>query len=294
MICIGIKEKITIVLGFIITLTVMGIGIYGMVSNKNLETNKNKIVTLEEIVETFLNSGTIKSYEEYGVPVTATIDNQSIIVNFEEEQYQLNLEGEILSATIDKEREFSGTLMFAAIVDSIGQLHGYSEGETYLTLNSEEIKTYTLDKGFEIADDGNAVTIKTNINKKLELLDLANIYITTDDLISYADFIKDDGCAQRSKGNVIFHKCGYGDEATITIGEKGNLTDNAYNSLLSVMEVIYGEEESAWFTSEFPILENKVSGRYNLTVNPELDDMLTTVFNDPNYKIVQLIIDKSI
>lgn len=290
----GIKEKITIVLGFIITLTVMGIGIYGMVSNKNLETNKNKIVTLEEIVETFLNSGTIKSYEEYGVPVTATIDNQSIIVNFEEEQYQLNLEGEILSATIDKEREFSGTLMFAAIVDSIGQLHGYSEGETYLTLNSEEIKTYTLDKGFEIADDGNAVTIKTNINKKLELLDLANIYITTDDLISYADFIKDDGCAQRSKGNVIFHKCGYGDEATITIGEKDNLTDNAYNSLLSVIEVIYGEEESTWFTSEFPILENKVSGRYNLTVNPELDDMLTTVFNDPNYKIVQLIIDKSI
>ena len=272
----------------------MGIGIYGMVSNKNLETNKNKIVTLEEIVETFLNSGTIKSYEEYGVPVTATIDNQSIIVNFEEEQYQLNLEGEILSATIDKEREFSGTLMFAAIVDSIGQLHGYSEGETYLTLNSEEIKTYTLDKGFEIADDGNAVTIKTNINKKLELLDLANIYITTDDLISYADFIKDDGCSQRSKGNFIFHKSGYGYEATITIGEKGNLTDNAYNSLLSVMEVIYGEEESAWFTSEFPILENKVSGRYNLTVNPELDDMLTTVFNDPNYKIVQLIIDKSI
>ena len=117
----GIKEKITIVLGFIITLTVMGIGIYGMVSNKNLETNKNKIVTLEEIVETFLNSGTIKSYEEYGVPVTATIDNQSIIVNFEEEQYQLNLEGEILSATIDKEREFS-ELDVCAIVDSIGQL----------------------------------------------------------------------------------------------------------------------------------------------------------------------------
>ena len=144
----GIKEKITIVLGFIITLTVMGIGIYGMVSNKNLETNKNKIVTLEEIVETFLNSGTIKSYEEYGVPVTATIDNQSIIVNFEEEQYQLNLEGEILSTTIDKEREFSGTLMFAAIVDSIGQLHGYSECETYLTLNSEQIKTYTLHKCF--------------------------------------------------------------------------------------------------------------------------------------------------
>ena len=61
---------------------------------------------------------------------------------------------------------------------------------------------------------------KTNINKKLELLDLANIYITTDDLISYADFIKDDGCAQSNKGNVIFHKCGYGDEATITIGER--------------------------------------------------------------------------
>ena len=55
--------------------------------------------------------------------------------------------------------------MFAAIVDSIGQLHGYSEGETYLTLNSEEIKAYTLDKGFEIADDGNAVTIKRILTK---------------------------------------------------------------------------------------------------------------------------------
>ena len=80
-------------------------------------------------------------------------------------------------------------------------------------------------------------------------------------------------------------------ENVITIGEKNNLTENTYKSLLNVIEIILNTEEKEKFENEFPTLENKSSEKYNLILNPELDELLSMIFYDSTYKLVQLKID---
>ncbi|NLL44924.1 MAG: hypothetical protein GX247_04600 [Mollicutes bacterium] len=133
---------------------------------------------------------------------------------------------------------------------------------------------------------------RININKKLELLNFDNTYFERDDFVDSIEFIQGDGSVQKSKGNLVLHKAGYDDETIITIGEKNNLTDNAYKSLLTIIEIIYDEEEKGNFASNFPKLENKSYGRYELVINPELDEFYSVIFND-DYEILQLKINNA-
>jgi len=288
-------NKGIIIVGIILCLAIVGIGVYGLFfGGKDTMKNDDKktTVSLEQIAEKFKTATTPKSYIDFSLPFSVEIEKQSLIIQANEKEYKYNLDNSILSITLPKDN-MDGIMMTFALIDSIEQLHGYEDGQIIQKLlNITEMLEYKIDRGIEIVYSENNITIKVDINKRLELIDFSNYYIETKDLANVADFIKGEGCIQKNKGYVILHKCGSNEEAIITIGEKDSLTNNTYKTLLSVVEIIFGAEEKNNFASVFPKIENKTHERYNLIIDPQLDEDLSVVFPHSNYKIIQLKITK--
>ena len=121
------------------------------------------------------------------------------------------------------------------------------------------------------------------------------MYIELSDLESYRDFIEGSGTAQLEKGNLMFYKEGNNITATILIGEKDSLTNLSYNSILSVVELLYPNDLENFKTS-YPSLETISFDRYTITTNPELTGTLETLYGQyqDEYQFVLIKIDRSL
>ncbi len=186
------------------------------------------------------------------------------------------------------------------LVDCIGQLHGYAEGELIENLNSVDITNYTIEKqGLEIKQFENGRgQIKINIAKKIPLADVSNTYITISDLEELKQYLVGDGMAQKSVGNIIFNKNGYGENVVVFVGEKNNLTQNTYRSILSILQVMFQTEKVVdYFERNYPnaSFNNKQFGGFKIEVNPEKSSIEQNVLgNDNTYQFIRLTIDKSL
>jgi len=263
-----------------------------IIPDNNTNINNNVVVTLEQVAEKITNCKTVKSYIDSGTNVVVEVKNNILNIKVATANYEYTLSNGILSSIIPK-TDFSGGIFMMAVIDSVGQVHGYEDGKLFATLNSEEAKKYTLKDGVEIVENEDNVTVKIDINKKMVLADFSNIYLKVSDLQDGIDYIKENGSYQTSKGDLIFYKMGYDDEAIISIGEKSNLTDNAYKSILSTIEIIFDKNEADYFAKQCPTLTNKTFGKYIVEINPELSDMEDFIFGDKDYKLVRVTIDKS-
>jgi DNA-binding protein YbaB len=278
-------KKLLLALFFIIGFSLTVAGGYGYYLTKTT-------VNLNQIARKFASSKVVKEYKESGIEVSATTNKNVLTIKYEDINYKYILNDSILSTSL-KNDDLTGSIMLIAVVDSIGQLHGYHDGQTYATLNSEELKTYTIEKGIETTENGNTVNVKIDVNKKLKLVNMSNKYIEVADLKDLSDSIEGDGSAQTNKGNLIFYKTGSGNKAVITVGEKNKLTIDTYNTLSSAVEVICGNSGAILFAKDYPSLQDKSIGRYKMELNPKLSSMEAFIFNDSSYKIVRLTIDKS-
>ena len=221
---------------------------------------ETKTHTLGEIVEKFNNSNAVKSYKEYG-ELIATIDEEksnviSITLAKDEEKLIFNyeLEGSILSCEFS-ETEIMQAFITSMLADSIGQLNGYEDGELYDTLNSEEILNYTVEnEGFEIKKNEGKYSIKIDINKKIPLVDFSDFYLKPEEfentkrLIESGEFGNETGKTLKMSYNLILSE----DENYIYMGEENETTESTYNSILSAIEVMYGDEVVEYFKSICP------------------------------------------
>lgn len=279
-------SKIFIALGIIICLVVIVIGIYGIFI---VGKDDNKI-TLKSIANKFEISETKDYLIDYSNTFSVTASKDQIVIKANDNEYRYILNDNILTTTINKE-DTNGIMLALMLIDNIEQLHDYEAEQIFNILNSEQIEEYTIDKGVEITYNEKDAIIKVDISKKLEIIDFSKLYFTKESLSDIEEFLKDRGCVHKIKGYLILNKCGDEKENVITIGEKNNLTENTYKSLLNVIEIILNTEEKEKFENEFPTLENKSSEKYNLILNPELDELLSMIFYDSTYKLVQLKID---
>ena len=252
----------------------------------------NTVVTLQQVADKVTNCKTSKAYIEVGTNVVVEVKDNILNINVGGTNYEYTLDNGILTSIIPK-TDFTGGIFMMAVIDSVGQVHGYEDGQLFATLNSDEAKKYTLKDGVELVESEDALTVKIDINKKMKLVDFSNIYLKVLDLQDGIDYIKGNGSYQTSKGDLIFYKMGYDDEAIISIGEKTNLTENAYKSILSTIEIIFDKNEVDSFAKQCPTLTNKTFGKYTVEISPELSDMEGFVFGDKDYKLVRVTIDKS-
>lgn len=135
----------------------------------------------------------------------------------------------------------NGYFVTKILIDSLGQLHGYSEGEMLPTLNSDKIVDYTLEnEGLMMSlSDSNELSVKVDISKKIPLLDLSDEYIEIEDLLEYKEYIVGDGVVNLYKGNLYFNKTTQNNNNVLLIFENNSLTDSSYKSILSAIEVMF-------------------------------------------------------
>ena len=260
--------------------------------------------TLEQIANAFNNCSTVKEYATYGSIWKATSNGNkltiSVVANSTTTNLEYTLEDSVLSANFSGDDAFTGLAVTIVLTDSIGQLHGYSDGELFTTLNSDKISNYTVEnEGFEAKETSDKnYQIKIDISKKIPLIDASNVYIEVSDLQDLKSYISGDGSAEKSKGNIWFNKSGYDGENTLLIAEKDNLTDNTYKSILSIIEVMFDSgKASDYFKTNYSGISvgNKEFTGFKIEINPiktEFEEIL--IPSDSGYKFARITIDKSL
>ena len=123
----------------------------------------------------------------------------------------------------------------------------------------------------------NPINIKylTNIEAEgvLLLTRKENIYITSGFFVGIEPQILGIGYYEQTIGSLIFYKSSYNDNLIrIIIGEQDELTNLTYQSILSTIKFMYKDEYEE-FESKFNELKNLGYERYQVTLNPTLDEI---------------------
>ena len=236
-------------------------------------------ITLEDIANSFNSCQTVDSYKDYNMDISAKVDGNKISVGYKagevDTRTEYILEDNILSAFIPEKDALAGLSTLMILVDSIGQLHGYDDGDMFYTLNGPEIQDYTIEnEGFEmkeIEDEG--YQIKIDINKKIPLTDFSDYYIKMDDLEDFElDILSssDGGSISGKKGPIRYNISKYG-AIEISIDEEDGLTNRAYNTLLTFLEAIYGKDKVEYFKENYESVEvgNKSFDDFNIELSEE-------------------------
>lgn len=266
---------------------------------------QNKVVatthTLEEIAEIFNNSSSVNDYEELFesefiastdesepniLSITIKTDEVSSTINFEKE-------GNILSNThLDDENLVTAFLL----AESIGQANGYNDGELINNFNMfvDEVYNYTLEnEGFEVKEDEGNYSVKMDITKKVPLIDVSEYYLKPEEF----DIIKnivDEGTTgnQTGRDSKFAYNLMVGeDENQIYIGEKDEITDSTYKSILSAIEVMYGEKAVEYFESIYPELTEGYMQLDGFTIDYDADIDLEEQPMFTGTKVVLVTID---
>ena len=261
------------------------------------ETPATPQITLNDILNNFNNSENINQLKETS-EVNANINNNVLTIDVTTDgtttSYLFTLENRDLVYEINA-NDLTSNLLFLVICDNIGQFHGLEVNDVTNYLSSIDLTTTAVD-GITLTqlENGN-YQARINIDTKIDTSSLNTMYIELSDLESYRDFIEGSGTAQLEKGNLMFYKEGNNSTATILIGEKDSLTNLSYNSILSVVELLYPNDLENFKTS-YPSLETISFDRYTITTNPELTGTLETLYGQyqDEYQFVLIEINKSL
>lgn len=263
-----------------------------------------KKINLKDIANQFNNCKMVEFYEKHNVNLRAYTNKNTLIIEvkyYEAEELNCNciytLNGRILSTTVKSQSEAN---IPKIVIDCIGQLHGYDEGDVSATIGYyKAYDEYTLEEdGFKVdfLSDGSE-KYEIDIDKIAPLMDLSQIYFTEDYVEKDKDYITD-GFSQTMNGNLVAHTFGYNDKIIIHIGERKNLTENVYKSLLSYLKVIFDSDDVInYFIKNYPnISEDKEFDGIRIEINPttheEFGDDFTFGY-EGEYQFIRVKIDKS-
>ena len=301
------KSNPILLVALVAVIAILGVVLYFTFFNKSEpstpntpstpETPATPQITLNDILNNFNNNENINQLRETS-EVNANINNNVLTIDVTTDgtttSYLFTLENRDLVYEINA-NDLTSNLLFLVICDNIGQFHGLEVNEVANYLSSIDLTT-TAVNGITLTqlENGNYQT-RINIDTKIDTSSLNTMYIELSDLESYRDFIEGSGTAQLEKGNLMFYKEGNNSTATILIGEKDSLTNLSYNSILSVVELLYPNDLENFKTS-YPSLETISFDRYTITTNPELTGTLETLYGQyqDEYQFVLIKIDRSL
>ena len=266
---------------------------------------QNKVVatthTLEEIAEIFNNSSSVSDYGETNnseyiastdeskpnvLSITIKTDNGSSTIDFEKE-------GNILSNTHIDGDNLSAAFLLA---ESLGQANGYKDGELInnFTMFIDDVYNYTVEnEGFEVKENEGNYSVKMDITKQVPLIDYDEYFLKPEEF----DFIKnivDEGTTgnQTERGSKFAYNLMVGeDENQIYIGQINEITDSTYKSILSAIEVMYGEKAVEYFESIYPELTEGYMQLDGFTIDYDADIDLEEQPMFTGTKVVLVTID---
>ena len=230
----------------------------------------------------------------YNLDIKTSDDTIVISISNDETNDELvgTLNNNILTYTIpknDKNILLKGKLLYS-VADAIGQVNGNDAGYISSILGSLDYTKMSIKRnGIEIYSDKENNIYKFRVDKKFELGSVADVYFTTDDFVVFKDKLVGDGYAQSAKGNLIFYKIEENGKKIIYFGEPEELTTRTYNSLLSLIEVMYDKDAADLFGKAFKKIDTKAYNNFNMISDykPTEDEVIYNKLLD-NYKILKL------
>ncbi len=253
---------------------------------------------LNQIVDTFNNLDELKEYEaKYNVDINATRTSNGIVIesnlNGDITKLEYILNGNILEMETQDELEslamgYMGLYIYAAIGENQG-LDPEEVIETYTILRD---KMNLQDNGIGAVIEENNYKIQIDITKKIELVDSTNVYITVEDIENAIKSEEELSSLWFQKGKLFYSMSKSGNITEIRIIEKKELTDNAYKSVLSSIEELFGNQDSvSYFKQNYSSLEegNKQFKGIKVEVNPEKTGLEKEF--DENSEFVRLTIN---
>ena len=254
---------------------------------------------LEEIANNINNSETVTNLKEYGYKIKASASKDKIIIKTdtgeEKRKAEFQLKGDILSNENLSEDVLLETIL---LINGVGISYGYQDGELSKNINTfpQEYQQYTLEKeGIALLIEDEKISLKIDLSKKIPLIDMNEFYLTTDDFDMIKQIVvdKETGNQNGKIGNIAYDVFIGEETSTITIGQEEHLADSAYKSILSALEVMYGEETKNHFQEIYPkFVDGKTEiEAYTIETNYHPEDQENSVFKDT--KVVHITIDKN-
>lgn len=119
-------------------------------------------------------------------------------------------------------------------------------------------------------------------------------YITVQDLENYKTFLQNDNRIVTMKiGNILFYKNDDPDNVNFILAEKNNFSSDAYNSLLSIIEVMFDKETVDYFKIYYKeIKTNQDFKGFKIEVNPARQIWEDNILKVDNYVFIRVNVDR--
>lgn len=254
---------------------------------------------LNKIAKNINNSESVKTYIDAGYKMKASAFGNRLVLKSKIDKTKSKVEFKLKKNILSNENLSTNDLIFAMLViNGVGQTYGYEDGELSQNINSfpEEYEKYTLEKeGFELVTKDDRVSLKIDVSKKVPLIDMDLFYLKPSDFDMISRLVEDEDSGNESgkKGNIAYDIFVGEDESTIQIGQDEKLSDSAYRSIVSALEVMYGIKTASHFKDVYPkFLDKKTTvGEFTIETNYKPEDQADSIFKDT--KVVLVTINNS-
>ena len=251
---------------------------------------------LNNIAENINNCETVKSYKEYGYEIKASTTNDTLTIISTMGETESKVDFKLDKNVLSNENLTTDELLPALLViNGVGQAYGYKDNELSKNINAftNEFTNYTLDKeGLELIIGDNKISLKIDISKKIPLIDMDKFYLKPEEFDMIGEFVEDNENGNQSgkAGNVAYDVFVGNDQSTILIGQEEKLSDSAYKSILSALEVMYGKDVATHFAEIYPKFEDgkKTVEAFTIETNYAVQDQDESVFKDTKTVLVTI------
>ena len=277
----------------IIIIGITSIFIFNKKDNKDTEkpvTEEKVNITLNDISSNLKNSDYYSLLEKDYI-TNATINNNELNIELTKEEtikkYTFTLENRDLVIYLN-ETDVNNFNILYTVIDSISIYYKHDKGDVinYIktlqdgyNFNLEAIKTEKTDLGYKIS-----INIDTNINTD----ELNNISFTLNDLkVNETNILNNTDLL--TKGNLVLYTTS-NESYNFIIGQKKEITDASYNTIISIIELLYPNEKDS-FKEKFKSISNISFDRYKITIDPIIN--ITELNDYSDYKFISLEIQKT-
>lgn len=291
-------KKKFVIISIIIFIILAGLYLFGYYKlnnkskkEKNINFDLKSLVSYIEKDDNYLLTA---NYYQLDIKTT----KKKITVSFKNNEHSGKLIGklsnDILSFKIsnnDKNALLKANIIYS-IVDSLGQINGNDKGYVSALLSDYDLEGATIEKdGIELISEDNTNIYQFKVNKKFKLGKIENSYLKPDDLQDVKNNFTNEENLQKTKGNIIVYKdTDFYKNNNLYICEPVNLSTRSYNTLISIIELVYGSEYKQKFIEAYPKLESKkVLDKFDVLVDYQAKDtdVIKKIITN-NYKILKI------
>lgn len=263
-----------------------GLGIYGLILSSNNSPSPTENTNKLENIVNYFNSNNYKDSN-----IISSKQNNKIIISYtsstENKDYEYQYSNNILTTSFDTNDE-TGMGILKIMLASVAENLGKSYTDIITKFDTLDLTTYSIGEGIYFEDNGSLVNVQINTNVDLVIKEAE--YFTQSDL-NINEITE--GSFNTTKDSLKLNINGT-ENPIITISESPIISTNSYNSILSVISILFNDTTTSnYFENNYSSINigNKTFNGFKIEINPNLNDNEKLIFNS-NEQIIRVTINK--